>query len=207
EFYRSIVIPTEGRYAMLIQRYIAPPPEANSRRATTKHGPRSAVEWAISPDGLNWTRPHRKQDVTAKVGSIPLQGPTLHDGKFRFYQPEGDIYSLNEGRLFYATCLGNGEFSTRPFTMPEKGLTLNVDASWPANQGETGRAYVMAELLNAEGKTIPGYEPQHLIIENQNNPRLPLQWNGKTGNELASQQVQLRFYFREAKIYSVSETR
>ncbi|MEZ6046580.1 MAG: hypothetical protein R3C11_13605 [Planctomycetaceae bacterium] len=207
EFYRSIVIPTEGRYALLIQRYIAPPPEANSRRATTKHGPRSSVEIAISYDGLNWERPHRKHDVTLKVGSLPVQGPSIHQGKIRFYQPEGDVYAFDEGRLFYATCLGNGEFSTRLFTMPMQGLTLNVDASWPANQGETGRAYVMVEALDAEGNLIPGYERTNFLLENIDNPALPLNWTDHPCQNLAGQQIQLRFYFCEAKIYSISENK
>src|SRR5690606_16973602 len=75
EFYRSVVFPTEGRYAMLLQDYYAPPPEANSRRKTTKHGPRSEVEWAISRDGLNWSRPFREIDATEQVGALAVQGP------------------------------------------------------------------------------------------------------------------------------------
>ena len=72
EFYLGIVFPTGGRYAMLLQDYIAPPAEANSRRATTKHGPRGVVEWAISRDGLNWSRPYRELDATEHVAGLPV---------------------------------------------------------------------------------------------------------------------------------------
>lgn len=204
EFYRGIVFPTEGRYAMLLQDYIAPPPEANSRRGSTKHGPRSLVEWAISRDGLNWSRPHRDMDVSEQVGSLPVQGPLTRDGKHLFYQRNGAISALNAGRLFFVTSLGNGEFSTVPFQMPATGLTLNVDASYPANQGDTGRAYVMAELQNEQGQTIPGYERVHTVIEDLDNKALPLTWNGKTGNELTGRTVRLRFSLRDAKVYAVS---
>lgn len=72
EFYLGIVFPTGGRYAMLLQVYIAPPAEANSRRATTKHGPRGVVKWAISRDGLNWSRPYRELDATEHVAGLPV---------------------------------------------------------------------------------------------------------------------------------------
>lgn len=207
EFYRGIVFPMQGRYAMLLQEYIAPPAEANSRRATTKHGPRSAVEWAISRDGLNWSRPHRERDATEQVGGLPVQGPLVRDGVLRFYSPGGAIASVHEGRVFAVTCRGNGEFSTVKFAMPENGLSLNASALYDPSEGDAGRAYIMAELRDEQGKTIAGYERSRCLIANQDDMAIPLRWDGKSAGELKGKTVNVRFYLREAKIYSVSEGR
>ncbi len=204
EFYRSIAFPTQGRYAMLLQDYIAPPPEANSRRKTTKHGPRSEVEWAISPDGLNWKRPFRDMDATAVVGSLPVQGPLVREGMLRFYERDRVITSLPEGRLFYVTGRGNCEFSTPVLAMPGNGLTLDADVAYSPVEGETGRKYLMAELRDAEGRVIPGYEREKCLFENQDGRALPLNWDRKTGGEFKGQKVQLRLFFREARVYSIS---
>lgn len=206
EFYRSIVFPTQGRYAMLLQDYYAPPQEANSRRKTTKHGPRSEVEWAISRDGLNWSRPFRDIDATEFVGSLPVQGPLLREGMLRFYERDRVITSIPEGRIFYATGRGNAEFSTPLFKMPSGGLTLQADVRYRPYEGETGRAYLMAELRNADGVILPGYERQNLLLENVDARKLPLLWNGKNGSEFGGEDVRLRLYFRDAKIYSLSGT-
>ncbi len=204
EFYRSIAFPTQGRYAMLVQDYIAPPAEANSRRKTTKHGPRSEVEWAISPDGLNWNRPFRDMDATAAVGSLPVQGPLIRDGMLRFYERDRVISSIPEGRIFYVTGRGNCEFSTPVFAMPVSGLTLDANVAYSPVEGETGRKYLMAELRDAEGQVISGYEREKCLFENQDGRALPLVWDGKTGGELQGRNVQLRLYFRDAQVYSVS---
>lgn len=207
EFYRGIVFPMQGRYAMLLQDYIAPPAEANSRRATTKHGPRSAVEWAISHDGLNWSRPHRDMDATQHVGGLSVQGPLVRDGVLRFYSPGGALASVREGRVFAVTCRGNGEFSTVKFAMPEKGLSLNASALYDVSEGDAGRAYIMAELRDEQGKVIPGYERSRCLIANRDDAAMPLRWDGASGDKLKGKRVSMRFYLREAKIYSVGEGR
>lgn len=205
EFYRGIVFPMQGRFAMLLQDYIAPPAEANSRRATTKHGPRSEVEWAVSRDGLDWSRPHRDMDATQHVGGLPVQGPLARDGVLRFYSPGGSIASAREGRTFGVTCRGNGEFSTVKFAMPEKGLSLNASSLYDASEGDAGRTYIMAELRDEQGKVIPGYERSRCLVANQDGEAMLLRWGGKNGCERKGQTVSVRFYLREAKIYSVGE--
>lgn len=207
EFYRSVVFPTQGRYAMLIQDYYPPPPEANSRRKTTKHGPRSEVEWAISRDGLNWKRPFREIDATQHVGVLAVQGPLVREGMLRFYERDRVITSVREGRIFYVTGRGNAEVSTPAFAMPSGGLKCDADVRYKPYEGETGRAYLMAELRDGENRVIPGYERQHCLFENIDAQGLPLLWGGKNGGELAGRQVQLKMYFRDAKLYSVSEIR
>ena len=204
EFYRSIVFANQGRYAMLLQDYIAPPPEANSRRATTKHGPRAHAEWAISRDGLDWQRPHRELDASEQIANLPVQGPLARNGVVRFYLPGGKVGSLPEDRIFYVTCRANGEFSTPLFTMPATGLFLNANVLYPPQEGPTGRAYVMAELRDEAGKVISGYERAKCLFANQDGHALPLRWSEADGRTLAGQTVRLKFYLRDAKIYSVT---
>ena len=205
EFYRSIVFPTQGRYAMLLQDYIAPPPEANSRRGSTKHGPRSEVEWAISRDGLNWDRPFRDQDATSQVFSLPVQGPLLRDGVFRFYERDRVITRVTEGRLFFVTGRGNCEFSTPDFAMPENGLTIDANVLYHPAEGLTGRSYLMAELRDENDQIIAGYDRGRCLYENQDGQTIPLQWENRNGSELAGRRVRLRFFFRDARLYSVSQ--
>jgi hypothetical protein len=203
EFYRVVVFPLQGRYALLLNDYMPPPSEANSRRAVTKHGPPYLSEWAISGDGLNWARNFREINAFEKQFWLALQGPLFREGRFRFYKPDGRIASLPGDRVFYATCRANGEFTTPVFTMPEKGLVLNADARYREAEGQTGQAYIMAELRDAGGALIPGYEREHCLYENVDGQVLPMRWRDKDGGEFSGQAVSLRFYLRDAKIYGV----
>ena len=205
EFYRVVVFPLQGRYALLLNDYMPPPSEANSRRAVTKHGPPYMTEWAISRDGLNWARPFRETNAFEEQFWLALQGPLFREGRFRFYKPDGRIASLPEGRVFYATCRANGEFSTPPFTMPAGGLALDADARYREAEGNTGQAYIMAELWGPDGALISGYEREKCLFENVDGDALPMTWGGKRGGDLAGQIVRLRFYLRDAKIYGVAE--
>lgn len=204
EFYRVVVTPLQGRYALLLNDYMPPPSEANSRRAITKHGPPYKSEWAISRDGLNWKRPFRETNAFEQQFWLALQGPLFREGRLRYYKPDGSIASLPDDRVFYATCRDNGEFSTPSFTMPAGGLTLNAFARYRQAEGNVGQAYIMAELRDATGKTISGYEREQCLFENVEGRALPLKWADKSGGDLAGQSVSLRFFLRDAKIYGVS---
>jgi hypothetical protein len=204
EFYRVVAFPLQGRFALLLADYLPPPSEANSRRAITKHGPPYLCEWAISRDGLNWTRPLRETNAYEHQFWLALQGPLVREGRLRFYHPDGRIASLPEDRVFYVTCRANGEFSTQPFTMPSRGLVLNTYARYREAEGEHGQAYVMAELLDSDGAVVPGYERERCLFENVDGSALPMRWGDKHGGEFAGQQIRLRVYLRDAKIYGVA---
>jgi hypothetical protein len=203
EFYRVVVFPLQGRFALLLNDYMPPPSDANSRRALTKHGPPYMTEWAISGDGLNWQRFFRETNAFEDQFWLALQGPLAREGRLRFYHPDGRIASLAEERVFYATCRANGEFSTRPFAMPATGLALNADVRYRKAEGTTGQAYVMAELQDLEGKALPGFEREKCLYENVDGQRLPLRWGDKDGSDVAGEHVRLRFFLRDAKIYGV----
>jgi hypothetical protein len=209
EFYRCVVFPHLGRFAMLLADYVPPPSEANSRRAITKHGPSYMAEWAISQDGLDWQRPFRDTNAYEEQFWLALQGPLVREGRLRFYHPDGRISSLPEDRIFYVTCRANGEFSTHPFTMPAGGLALNAYARYREAERPHGQAYIMAELLNADGTVRAGYERTRCLFEDRDVRRLPLVWKGdgdaeaRDGTEFAGQQCRLRFFLRDARIYGV----
>jgi hypothetical protein len=202
EFYRVIAFPHQGRHAMLLVDYVPPPPEANSRRGTTRHGPRYLVEWAVSRDGLNWQRPFRQRDAAEKIIWAPLQGPLVRAGVLRFYEREGKCASLPVERVFYATCRANGEFSTPLFRMPAAGLALNADVRWRAHESP-GQAYVMAELRGQDNQVLPGYTRDRCVFENVDGQALPLRWGEDDARSLAGQTVKLRLYLRDAKVYGV----
>ncbi len=204
EFYRVVVFPHLGRYAMLISDYMPPPAEANSRRATTKHGPSYMAEWAISRDGLNWKRSFRDTNAYTSQFWMALQGPLVRDGVLRFYHPDGRIAGLPSDRIFYATCRANGEFSTPTFSMPAEGLFLNAYAMYREVERPNGQAYIMAELRDGDGEVIAGYERTKCLFEDCDGRELPLVWDGKNGGELAGQQVRIRFFLRDAKIYRIT---
>ena len=204
EFYRCVVFPYLGRYAMLLADYMPPPAEANSRRATSKHGPSYMAEWAISRDGLNWKRTFRDTNAYMFQFWLAIQGPLVRDGVLRFYHPEGRIAGLPSDRIFYATCRANGEFSTPPFSMPAGGLFLNAYAMYRAVERPNGQAYIMAELRDAEGGVIAGYDRTKCLFEDCDGRKLPLVWEGKNGRELAGKQVRVRLFLRDAKIYGIT---
>ena len=204
EFYRVVVFPHLGRYAMLLVDYMPPPAEANSRRATTKHGPSYMAEWAISRDGLNWNRSFRDTNAYMSQFWLALQGPLVRDGVLRFYHPDGRIAGLPSDRIFYATCRANGEFSPPPFAMPAEGLVLNAYAMYREVERPSGQAYIMAELRDGGGEVIAGYERTKCLFEDCDGRELPLVWEGKNGSEFAGQQVRVRFFLRDAKIYGIT---
>ena len=88
-------------------------------------------------------------------------------------------------------------------------LWVNADAHWgpPLPQGgcdETCAAYVLAELEDAEGKVIDGFDRWHFTpIMGQDSINLPLRWNNSTRLPLGHTNVTVKIWFRAAKVYAV----
>ena len=121
----------------------------------------------------------------------------------RFYSPGGKLAMLNENRLFYLTCRANGEFSTPVFTIPGSGLFLDANILYQPDEGESGRAYVMAELHEENGSVIPGFARAKCLLANKNSSAIPLVWEGSDLSALVGRKVRLRFFLRDAKLYRV----
>ena len=85
--------------------------------------------------------------------------------------------------------------------MPDRPLLLN--ASVPVGQGLFNQAYVAVEIRDAAKNVIPGYEYDKCILQGVDDTRIPLNWEGRDGTELAGRKVQFRFYLRSSRIYAL----
>jgi hypothetical protein len=92
-----------------------------------------------------------------------------------------------------------GLFTTKPFKLEGDTLQVNVDA-------RGGRLY--AELLDEDGQPIPGFEARQAnLYDNVDELRCRPEWNNSTNlTEFKGKVVKLKFYLRNAKLYSFSFT-
>jgi hypothetical protein len=173
----------------------------------------TSMDHTYATDAIHWQRPYQNQYLGLEPGDTtvfeqgvfmaPPGDPILANGELLF----DGTWGVKEDRIAGAATGPNAEFSTHPFTMPAAPLVLDATARWVGQKEPIflqRQAYVMAELLDAEGRTIPGYEKDNCCFGDVDRPDLPLVWAGKTGSTLAGQTVQLRFYFRNARIYAVT---
>lgn len=207
EFYRMTVFPYGDRYVAMVLNYAPSPQNVNPVEIHAGHGPYLSAEWWISDDGTEWRRPYHGQDALGDAPTGIYHAPIDAKDQHRFFI-SGDIYAVPMDRLAGVYAKSNAEFSTETFEMPATGLFLNVDASHdvvprPGTIAPHRQAYVMAELHYENGQVVPGYEREKAAFVDVDTVRLPLQWNGKDGSELAGQKVRLRIFFRDATIYAV----
>jgi len=88
-----------------------------------------------------------------------------------------------------------GQVTTKPFRLEGDTLQVNVDAA-------AGTFYV--EVLDKDGEPIPGFTAKQAKVYNDvDELRCRPEWkNGNNLAELSGKVVKLRFYFRNAKLYS-----
>lgn len=197
EFYRIVAFPHQGRYVGILCLY-APSPQIANTRQGTKHGPGLGGQWCFSRDGRTWVRPDRQTDAIERVGFMPHQGPLRAGGMLYFYRHVTPVIAgVSQDRIFCVYCRANGEFSTRPFTMPSGDLHLNASA-------DQYDSYVMAELLDEHGNVIPGFEKEKCVLMHMNEKHRPLRWDGQSARTLKGQTVRIRLYFRNARIYGLT---
>ncbi len=199
EFYRICAFPYHDRYIGILVLY-APSPQIGNTREGTLHGPGLGTQLCYSLDGIHWNRPDRTTDITAESHWAPLQGPLQAGGYLRFYAgiESNEIRGLEETRLFGAYCRANGEFSTKPLTVPEQDLTLNISAS-------DYDSYFMAEVRDLNNQVIPGYEKEKCVHKKTDEKKFKLKWKNRTTSELSGKKVQLRIYVRNATVFGLSE--
>jgi hypothetical protein len=91
-----------------------------------------------------------------------------------------------------------GTITTKPFTLRGDALHVNVDA-------EGGECYVA--ILDEHGEPIPGFTAQDAVATNADSLRLASQWrNNKDLSLLEGRTIRLKFYLRDAKLYSFQIT-
>ena len=193
------------------------------------HGPHIMEEWWVGsktqrgPEEIQaWRRPFKRFRAAPHDVWLMSQ-PVTYDDRLVWVADTG-VYTLPMYRLAGIRAVANGEFSTDAFAVPAatlgggsngslEGLSVNVDASWKGfivtgGCDEGCAAYLMAELQDANtNRTIPGFERGNCILMNIDGLRVPLKWdrNGTVTAPpapAAGSLVRLRFYFRDATIYS-----
>jgi hypothetical protein len=214
EFYWFTPFPYADRYVGLMLLYEPGPPEVNPRHPGQPgaHGPYLATEWWVSRDALHWSRPYRREyrglepDQSGAWASgypgVVQTNPIVANGEVLFYGRWG----VKEDRIGGAAAGPNAEFSSRPFPLPGRPLRLNATARWVGAKEhfQEKQAYIMVELLDKQGRAIPGYEKEKCYFQDVDASDLPLRWEGRDGVELAGRPARLRFYLRSARVYAVT---
>jgi hypothetical protein len=199
EFYSGNAFWYFDRAYMMVLNYAASPLKPS------EHGPHLDHEWWTSPDGLHWSRPAREVnalDAFPKVMRLECP-PLLLKGMILFPQDKY-LLGLREDRISFVTARANGEFSTSLFTMPKGKLRLNAAVPAPQRPFAANQAYLMAALVNKDGRIVPGFEAENCIIRNEDRCDIPLQWTHATTSQLVGETVRLRFFLRGANIYAVT---
>jgi len=87
-----------------------------------------------------------------------------------------------------------GTITTKPFKLQGSTLQVNIDA-------KKGRFYV--EILDADGKTIPGFSVKEAkIFGGVDQLRLQPKWNSKDLASLKGKTIRLKFHLQNAKLYA-----
>ena len=188
------------------------------------HGPHMYEEWwtlkrGASPADVSpasWRRPSRFTKMAPENAYLFAQPGMVGKGNDTklIWVGSGEIYTLplHRGVGLYAPA--NARVKVEPaFEM--KGadastrLFLNADVHWGAKLpaggcDETCAAYVLVELLDDQGKTIPGYDHQNFEpIMDQDGINLPLMWNGSGRLPTNQKSITVKIWFRAAKVYAV----
>ena len=94
-----------------------------------------------------------------------------------------------------------GQMTTRPFGFSGSRLFLNASMA-PIAAGP-GPGEVKVEILRANYKKLPGFSFSDADPIRQTSTAQPVSWNGNSDlSALAGKPVKLRFYFKNAKLYS-----
>ncbi len=199
EFYSGNAFWYYDRAYMTVLNYAASP------LAPRKHGPQLDNEWWTSRDGLHWERPARGINALEVFPQIPRleSSPLVVDGTILFQRGNLQL-GLPQDRISYVASRANGEFSTKPFTMPSADLQLNAAIPSPDRLFAKDQAYVMVAALDENGKVIPGFEADKCVIRNEDRIDIPLKWGEASAPQLVSRKVQLRFFLRSANIYAIT---
>lgn len=199
EFYHFSPFDLGEFWAGALVKYISQPPVVGNMDGWP-HGPFLGYEWWIADDGMNWTRPFREasgMDGVHRAFPYQLTKPVVVGDELRWPLAGRGVYTLNRKRMFYVGCRANCEIRTPVLAIPQHGMSVDL-AFEP-----TGRGYLLAELLDKEGRVLPGFEKEQCVVKAAAQTRLELEWNG--AHSAAPQTAaHLRLCFRDARVYSVS---
>ena len=197
EFYSGNGFWYHDRCYLMVLNYAASPLMAR------KHGPHLDTEWWVGHDGLHWERPGRGVNATGAEVTRLTHNPMLIGGMLLLHYGNR-VLGMQQDRVSFVGARANGEFSTRPFVMPQADLVLNAAIPAPERAFAVQQAYVMADVLDERGQIIPGFEAEKCVVQKGDQIDLPLRWGGKSARELADRQISLRFHLRSANIYAIT---
>lgn len=198
EFYRMQPFAYGDRFVAMVDLYAASP------LFPGRHGPHLGCEWWVSDDGMRWERPWRGWDAHGDA-PYPIKMSPMRVGREMLFWVSGQVRGLPEYRLAGIGARSNAEFSSKPFKMPARELLLN--ATIPAGSGLFRQSYIQVEIRDENHKPINGYEREKCLLQNVDDTRIPLSWNGATGKELAGRKISLKFCLRQATLYMLGTVR
>jgi hypothetical protein len=196
EFYRVTTFRYGDRFIALANLYAASPLRPNV------HGPHLRCEWWISDDCAHWRRHWRDLDAQGDAPYTVEVEPIFVDGRMLWWIND-EVWGLTAHRVAGVTAQSNGSFKTQPFEMGKAPLKLN--AAVRERPRFFDQDYVIAEIVDEWGVTVPGYETDKCLIRGADGDAIPLVWAGHDGTELAGKKIAMRFRFRGARIYSLHD--
>lgn len=151
-------------------------------------GPEGSMDDGMIMMTANGTFAHQDEIVTYYTAANTGHGAFIKDRNFKIARASWPLDRL------VALVAGQDEavLETKLLAAPEGGLIINAD---------TVGGYVTAEVLDAKGQVQPGFSSDQCLYLVENNLRYPLHWEGKDLSQ-ATQPMQLRFKFKNAKLYS-----
>ena len=185
------------------------------------HGPHMYEEWWTLAAGASaanmtaWRRPARFTRMAPENAYLFAQPGMVGTGADTqmVWVGSGEVYTLPLHRDVGLWAPANTRVRVPAFDLSRATaatlLFINADAHWgpPLLQGgcdETCAAYVLAELEDADGNVIEGYDRTHFNpIMDANAVNLPLRWNNSTQLPLGHGNVTVKVWFRAAKVYAV----
>ena len=205
EFYHFSATDFGEFWAGTMINYVSQPPQI-PRQNTGSHGPYLSYEWWISPDGIDWQRPFREDsalDGIPRTFVFYLGQPIVIGDELRWADGQ-EVYTLNRKRMFYAYSRANAEIVTPELILSGNPLTLELSfEAIRRNESQwLKQGYLMAELVDENGKVIPGFERDKCLFVPDKSTRVILKWGNLNLPENSS--VRLRLCFRDVRLYSVS---
>ena len=194
------------------------------------HGPHMFVEWWLShgdPANLSkWQRPWRGsanspdpfvRSPMAFAASPPI--PLSPDWHGWLAKTGARRFPAHRIRIAGLTSDGNAQMSSVLLKISSRPLALNMEApfavgvsdwsecGYPTGSSAACQSYVMVELQDPNGVVIEGFEKEGCVLQNVSTVARVLSWHGTRNTTAAGigRQVQLRFSFRRAIIFVVSE--
>lgn len=210
EFYSLGAFRYVDRYVGILTPYAAVP---NGGVLDNGHGPWLSNEWVMSKDLGRveaWNRVARQTPAGPPEFHMPRRHhqPLVFEDRIVWVQGF-HAYTLPLLRVAGAFARTNAIVRTRPFTAPKRALFLNADTRW--NRAAfllnrcTPRPRIWVEVCDTAGHTIPGFERQFCVIEDLDELRIPLTWDGREVAELSGEKITLRLHLHHATVYSLWE--